>query len=61
VKDVNVEDLEDRFAAGGEVTPETLRSVGLAKGIWDELKILGNGTIVKSLKVSAHHFSAQAR
>lgn len=25
------------------------------------MKILGNGTIAKSLKVSAHHFSAQAR
>jgi large subunit ribosomal protein L15 len=61
VKDVNVEDLEERFAAGSEVSPESLRSVGLAKGIWDEVKILGNGTIAKSLKVSAHHFSAQAR
>lgn len=61
VTDVNVEDLEARFAAGGEVTPETLRSSGLAKGIWDEVKILGNGTISKPLKVSAHRFSAQAR
>ncbi|MFM8803546.1 MAG: uL15 family ribosomal protein, partial [Planctomycetia bacterium] len=33
----------------------------LAKGIWDEVKILGNGTIAKSLKVTAHHFSASAR
>ena len=61
VTDVNVEDLEVRFAAGSEVSPQTLRAVGLAKGIWDELKILGNGTITKSLNVSAHRFSAQAR
>jgi large subunit ribosomal protein L15 len=61
VTDVNVEDLEERFAVGSDVSPESLRAVGLAKGIWDEVKILGNGMIAKSLKVSAHHFSAQAR
>ena len=43
------------------MTPASLRSVGLAKGIWHELKILGNGELSKALKVSAHHFSAQAR
>lgn len=58
---VNVEDLEARFPAGAEVTPATLRSSGLAKGIWDSVKILGEGEIKKALKVSAHHFSAQAR
>ena len=61
VTDVNVEELEEVFAAGAEVSPESLRATGLAKGIWDEVKILGNGTLAKSLKVSAHHFSAQAR
>ena len=58
---VNVDDLESRFAAGAEVTPDTLRAAGLAKGIWDEIKILGNGELKHALKVSAHHFSAQAR
>ena len=33
----------------------------MAKGIWQDLKILGNGEITKPLKVSAHHFSAQAK
>jgi large subunit ribosomal protein L15 len=33
----------------------------VAKGIWHELKILGNGGLSKPLKVSAHHFSAQAK
>jgi large subunit ribosomal protein L15 len=61
VKSVNVGQLESCFAAGGEVTPELLRETGLAKGIWDELKILGNGTVSAALKVSAHHFSNQAR
>mgnify|MGYP006275860659 CR=1 FL=1 len=61
VKAVNVGSLEEAFAAGGEVTPATLRSTGLAKGIWDEIKILGNGELKRALKVSAHHFSEQAR
>jgi large subunit ribosomal protein L15 len=58
---VNVDDLEVCFAAGAEVTPKTIKEAGLAKGIWHELKILGDGTLGKALKVSAHHFSAQAR
>lgn len=61
VKSVNVEALDAVFAAGSEVTPESLRAAGLAKGIWDQLKILGNGKISKPLKVSAHHFSGQAK
>jgi large subunit ribosomal protein L15 len=61
VKAVNVGSLAEVFAAGAEVTPETLRSAGLAKGIWQQVKILGNGEIGKALKVSAHHFSEQAK
>ena len=61
VKSVNVGQLDGCFAAGSEVTPASLREAGLAKGIWHELKILGNGELTKALKVSAHHFSAQAR
>jgi large subunit ribosomal protein L15 len=58
---VNVDDLEVCFAAGAEVTPKTIKEAGLAKGIWHELKILGDGKLGKALKVSAHHFSTQAR
>ena len=61
VTSVNVEDLDGAFPSGADITPDALKSAGLAKGIWDEIKILGNGTIAKPLKVSAHHFSAQAR
>jgi large subunit ribosomal protein L15 len=57
---VNVSDLEERFAAGSEVTPETLKANGLAKRPLP-VKILGNGEITKSLKVAAHGFSASAR
>ncbi|NBX31079.1 50S ribosomal protein L15, partial [bacterium] len=60
VKAVNVEALEQVFAAGADVTPETVRAAGLASGIWEQLKVLGNGTVTKALKVSAHHFSGSA-
>ena len=58
---VNVDDLEVCFSANAEVTPKTIKEAGLAKGIWHQLKILGEGKLSKALKVSAHHFSAQAR
>lgn len=61
VKAVNVGRLAEAFAAGDEVTPATLRSSGLAKGIWQQVKILGDGEIDRPLKVSAHHFSEQAK
>ena len=61
VKSINVSDLESAFEAGANVTPELLRTSGVAKGIWHELKILGDGKLSKSLSVSAHRFSKQAR
>ena len=57
---VNVADLEERFKAGAEVTPETLREAGLAKRR-HPVKILGRGEISKKLTVKAHGFSATAK
>jgi large subunit ribosomal protein L15 len=57
---VNVSDLEDRFKADAEVTPETLREAGLAKRSLP-VKVLGNGEISKKLTVRAHGFSASAK
>jgi large subunit ribosomal protein L15 len=37
-----------------------LAEKGLAKGVYDELKILGDGELTKKLKVSAHRFSKSA-
>jgi large subunit ribosomal protein L15 len=61
VKSINVDQLEARCEAGSEVSPESLRASGVLKGIWQDLKILGEGDLTKALKVSAHHFSAQAK
>ena len=57
---VNVGDLNNVFEDGTEVTPELLAAKGLAKGGYDELKILGDGELTKKLKVSAHRFSKSA-
>jgi large subunit ribosomal protein L15 len=57
---VNVGALETNFAAGEEVTPEALTAKNLTKGRFDELKLLGDGTLTKKLKVSAHRFSKTA-
>jgi large subunit ribosomal protein L15 len=58
---VNVRDLEARFDAGAEVSPETLVSAGLLKNTRTDVKILGVGELTKSLAVSAHGFSKSAR
>lgn len=60
VKHVNVGDLEQVFHDGDEVTPEALAACNLAKGRYDVLKILGDGTLTKKLTVSAHRFSKSA-
>ena len=58
---INVGDLEKRFEAGDEVTPESLVDKSLATGRYDVLKILGDGDLTKKLKVSAHRFSKSAK
>ena len=60
VANVNVSDLEKAFEAGDEVNADTLRSKNLAKHRYDVLKVLGDGDLTKSLKVSAHRFSKSA-
>lgn len=61
VATINVGDLNRRFNAGEEVNSDTLKARSLVKGQYDVLKILGNGELTKSLKISAHQFSASAK
>lgn len=58
---VNLRDLERRFDAKAEVTPESLRAVGLAKRAGIPVKVLGQGKLNKPLTVRVHAFSATAR
>ncbi|HXH87594.1 MAG TPA: 50S ribosomal protein L15 [Gaiellaceae bacterium] len=58
---VNIRDLEARFEAGAEVTPETLKVAGLIGSVRKDVKILGSGDLTKKLSISAHSFSKSAR
>lgn len=57
---VNVESL-NAFENDAKVDETAIRSVGLANGRADGIKILGDGDLTKKLAVSAHAFSASAR
>lgn len=61
VAEINLSALEKAFQPNQQVTPEILREKGLVKGVYDLLKILGNGTLSKPLQVFAHRFSRSAR
>jgi len=58
---INLRDLEGRFEAGAEVSPEALVEKGLLKTTRVDVKILGSGELTKKLAVSAHGFSKSAR
>lgn len=57
---VNVGELNDAFNDGDDVTVEVLAKRNLARGRFDELKILGNGELTKKLSITAHQFSKSA-
>jgi large subunit ribosomal protein L15 len=58
---VNLSALEERFSAGDEVTPETLKAKRLIRKVSVDVKILGVGELTKALTVSAHGFSKTAK
>jgi large subunit ribosomal protein L15 len=60
VMTVNIELLK-RFEAGSKVDVDALKSSGLVKGVFDKIKILGNGELDRALTVRAHAFSARAK
>jgi large subunit ribosomal protein L15 len=57
---VNLEEL-NQFEDGAQVDVDALRSLGLANGPGDGIKILGTGDLTRKLTVTAHAFSASAR
>ncbi len=56
----NVGVLQNNFSSGAQVTPGILREKGFIKG-GGPVKILGNGEVKHSLKVTADSFSKSAR
>jgi large subunit ribosomal protein L15 len=57
---VNVSDL-NRFDDGAKVDETALRTIGLANGRADGVKILGQGELTKKISVTASAFSASAK
>jgi large subunit ribosomal protein L15 len=58
---VNLRDLEARFDAGEEVTPESLKAKGLIRSLRKDVKLLGVGELTKKLAITVHGASASAR
>lgn len=58
---VNLGDLEAKFEAGATVNEETLCEAGLVQGIYDQVKLLGNGELTKSLTVELYKISKTAQ
>ena len=58
---VNLSQLERVFEAGATVDENSLRAAKLVQGPCDAVKLLGNGTLTKSLNVIVDFVSASAR
>jgi large subunit ribosomal protein L15 len=57
---VNVGKLNEVFEDGAEITLAAMAAKDVAKGTFDEVKILGDGEVTKKLNVTAHRFSKSA-
>jgi large subunit ribosomal protein L15 len=57
---VNIGDLEQRFEAGSDVTPDALKAAGLVRKLSVDIKVLAEGELTKRLSVTAHSFSKAA-
>ena len=58
---VNLAELEANFAAKAVIDEAKLRALGLVKGRWDGVKVLGDGKLSRALTVRVHRFSKKAR
>ena len=63
--EVNLSDLDKRFEAADQITPEAMAERGMInKGKlvrYDGVVVLGKGNVTKALNVTAHRFSKAAR
>lgn len=59
--EVHLFSLEKAFAAGDEITPETLVQKGIIKHLKYPVKVLSDGTLTKALTVKMHKFTAMAK
>jgi large subunit ribosomal protein L15 len=59
--EVNVGDLEAKFAAGANIDHASLREAGLANGQGDGIRILGTGNVTKKFNLKVHGISEPAK
>jgi large subunit ribosomal protein L15 len=57
---VNLADLEGKFAAGAEITIETLKEKKLVRTVRKPVKVLGSGELKTSLTLKVHAASQSA-
>lgn len=60
---INLDQLDARFDAGADVTPETLADAGLLRTVhegYEPYKILAGGSLTKALNIQAPRMSAAA-
>lgn len=60
-QEVNVDQLESRFEAGAEVTPQTLAAVGLIRDADKPVVLLGRGEVKVPFTVKVHRCSKSAQ
>jgi large subunit ribosomal protein L15 len=58
---VNLDSLEKNFSPGETVNEESLRKIGLVKGRFDGVKVLGRGEVTKALTIEVDEISETAR
>jgi len=58
---VNLDDLQNLFESGAEVTPDALYATGIISKRKDGVKVLAFGKLDKKLTVRAHKFSKTAQ
>ena len=59
--EINLDQLSEKFAQGGEVTPESLEQARLLRDPGNPVVILGRGEISHAFTVRVHRVSAGAR
>jgi large subunit ribosomal protein L15 len=58
---VNLDSLEKNFSSGETVNEDSLRKIGLVKGRFDGVKVLGRGEVTKALTIEVDEISETAR
>ena len=59
--EINLDQLNETFKTGGEVTPESLETARLLRDSRNPVVILGRGDVDVALKVRVHRVSASAK